>query len=85
MREKHQKQMPLMDNITAHPQAKEMRVISDIIDAKPTICDYVLQDLIRGKNTTAYKGAKGMTVEQVLRSAIVYRLFGLTYKSLAWR
>ena len=84
MREKHQKQMPLMDNFTAHPQAKEVRIISDIVDAKPTICDYVLQDLIRGKNTTAYTGAKGMTAEQVLRSAIAYRLFGLTYKSLAF-
>ena len=46
MREKHQKQMPLMESASDHPQAKEMEVISNIIDNTPTICGYVLQDLI---------------------------------------
>jgi IS5 family transposase len=84
MRAKHQKQMPLMNTPKVHPRTQEMKVISDIIDAKPTICDYVLQDLIRDKNAAAYKGANGMTAEQVLRAAIVYRLHDCTYRSLAF-
>jgi IS5 family transposase len=84
MREKHQKQMPLMNTPAAHPQTQEVKAISNIIDAKPTICDYVLQDLIRNKNPAVVAGANGMTAEQVLRAAIVYRLHDCTYRSLAF-
>jgi IS5 family transposase len=84
MREKHQKQMPLVNTPAAHPQTQEMKAISDIIDAKPNICEYVLQDLIRDKNPAVATGANGMTAEQVLRAAIVYRLHDCTYGSLAF-
>jgi hypothetical protein len=47
MREKWQKQMPLMSHIVDHPQSKELEVISGIIDANTTICDHILQDLNR--------------------------------------
>jgi hypothetical protein len=41
MREKWQKQMPLMNHILDHPQSKELEVISNIIDENATICRYV--------------------------------------------
>jgi len=84
MREKWQKQMPLMPQITDHTQSKELQVISNIIDANPTICDRVLQDLNKGKNIAHRQGANGMSADQVLRSAIVKILFGLTYEQLAF-
>ena len=40
--------MPLMPQISAHAQRKKLEVISNIIDANPTICDRVLQDLNQG-------------------------------------
>ena len=43
MREKWQKQMPLMAHIKDHPQSKELEAISTIIDATTTICEKVLQ------------------------------------------
>ena len=49
MREKHQKQLPLMEPASDHPQEIELEIISKIIDDTPTICDYVLQDLNKGK------------------------------------
>jgi IS5 family transposase len=84
MREKWQKQMPLMPQITDHAQSKELEVISNIIDANSTICDRVLQDLNKGKNVAHRKGANGMSADQVLRSAIVKNLFGFTYEQLAF-
>jgi len=84
MREKWQKQMPLMHPITDHAQSKELKVISNIIDANPIICDRVLQDLTKGKNVAHRKGANGMSAEQVLRSAIVKTLFNFSYKDLAF-
>jgi IS5 family transposase len=84
MREKWQKQMPLMAHILDHPQSKELEEISTIIDANPTICHYILQDLNRGKSESQRAGAKGMSADQVLRCLIVKTLFGFTYEELAF-
>ena len=87
MREKQQKQMPLMnlaDSQCKHPQQKELEAISRIIDSNPTICDYVLQDLNHGKTFHRRTGAQGMSADQVLRAAIVMRLFDFTYRQLAF-
>ena len=42
MREKRQKQMPLMGHIQDHAQSKELKVISTTIDNTPTIAELVL-------------------------------------------
>jgi len=84
MREKWQKQMPLMAHIVDHPQGRELEVISAIIDANPTICEHILQDLNRGKSESQRAGAKGMSADQVLRCLIVKTLFGFTYEELAF-
>ncbi len=41
MREKWQKQMSLMAPIKDHPQSKELKIISTIIDSNPTISEMV--------------------------------------------
>jgi IS5 family transposase len=84
MREKQQKQMPLLEPVSDHPQARELEVISNIIDNTPTICGYVLQDLNRGKIIKRRTGARGMSADQVLRAAIVMRLFEFVYKELSF-
>jgi len=84
MREKQQKQIPLLEPRSDHPQARELEAISNIIDNTPTICDYVLQDLNRGKIIKRRTGARGMSADQILRAAIVMRLFEFTYEELAF-
>jgi IS5 family transposase len=84
MREKWQKQLPLMPRIKDHNQCQELEAISKLIDANPTICDYVLQDLSRGKVRSHRQGANGMSADQVLRCAIAQTLFGFTYEELAF-
>jgi transposase, IS5 family len=84
MREKWQKQMPLMAHIMNHPQSQELETISAIMDAKPTICERILQDLNGGKEPVRRSGANGMSAEQVLRCAIVKILFNFTYEELAF-
>jgi IS5 family transposase len=84
MREKQQKQMPLMEPASSHPQQRELEAISTIIDNTPTICGYVLQDLNKGRIIKRRTGARGMSADQVLRAAIVMRLFDFTYKQLAF-
>lgn len=84
MREKWEKQMPLIESAGRHPQEKELEAISRIINANPTICQRVLQDLNRGRIIKRPTGAKGMSAEQVLRAVIVMFLFDFTYEELAF-
>lgn len=84
MREKWQKQMPLMSHILDHAQSQELEMISRIIDANSTICEHILQDLNAGKVESQRAGAKGMSADQVLRCAVVKTLFGFSYKELAF-
>ncbi len=84
MREKQQKQMSLMEPVSSHPQERELEAISNIINDTPTISEYVLQDLNRGRIIKRRTGARGMSADQVLRTAIVMRLFEFTYEQLAF-
>jgi len=84
MREKVQKQMPLMDPATDHAQARELAAIDTILKKHPTICDLVYQELSAKRRITTRSGARGMSAEQVLRAAIVKTLFGFTYHDLAF-
>ena len=84
MREKWQKQMPLVDPAGRHPQEMELESISSIISTTAIIVDRVLQDLNRGKIIRRRKGANGMSADQVLRAGIVMFLFDCTYEELAF-
>ncbi len=84
MRKKHQKQMPLIEPASGHPQEMELEIISLLIDSTPTICGYVLQDLNEGKVVKRQTGAQGMCADQVLRTALVMRLYSFTYEQLAF-
>jgi IS5 family transposase len=85
MREKQQKQMPLIDLPTGHPKEIELEMISRILDETSTIYDHVLQDLNGCLKVESQRaGANGMSAEQVARAAIVMKLFSFTYEDLAF-
>jgi IS5 family transposase len=81
MRKKSKKQLPLMNPIIDHPQAKELDIISRILDQESTIIDMVHQDLCKGYCLRT-SGARGMSAEQVLRAAIIKQMFGFSYELL---
>jgi IS5 family transposase len=81
MREKCKKQLPLMNPTIDHPQAKELEIISRILDQETTIVERVHQDLCRNR-TLRKTGANGMSAEQVIRAAIVKQMFGFSYELL---
>jgi len=84
MRKKSKKQMPLMPEVSDHPQAVELENISRILDANPTICDLAMQDLSEVGKKAHRAGARGMTADQVVRAAIVKQMLNFTYKELAF-
>ena len=83
MRKKNQKQLPLMSKNIEHPHALELQKISMILDENPIINEWVMQDLVGGKELTD-TGAEGMTAEQVLRAAIVKQMEEYSYEELAF-
>jgi IS5 family transposase len=85
MREKQQKQMPLIELPTGHPKEIELEMISKILDDTSTIYDHVLQDLNGDLKVERHRtGANGMSAEQVARAAIVMKLFNFSYEDLAF-
>ena len=75
--------MPLMPSKIDHPQAQELNAISCMLDKNPIIYELALQDLSPNVQKSK-KGAKGMTAEQVVRTAIVKQMFQFSYKELAF-
>ena len=76
--------MPLIEPASGHPQEMELEIISLLIDSTPTIYEYVLQDLNEGKAEKQNTGAEGMSADQIIRAAVVMRLYGFTYVQLAF-
>lgn len=83
MRKKSKKQLPLMNPVMDHPQAKELDCISRILDQESTMVDLVHQDLCRGQQLRP-TGACGMSAEQILRTAIIKKMFGFSYELLSF-
>jgi IS5 family transposase len=80
MRQNSEKQLPMSKGWPDHDLSQELRVISEMLDRHPEIYDKVLEDLVQGKRTD--RGARGMSGEQVVRSVILKRMHGLSYKKL---
>lgn len=81
MRKIRNQQLPLAEVTTDHPKAKEFAQISAILDSNNSIYLLAQQDLgISNRNI----GANGMTVEQVIRAAIIKQIDGYTYRELAF-
>ena len=83
MRKKQQDQMPLTMTQMDHPRAEELKRISQILDENPIISHLVWQDLT-GQIQSHGRGAHGLSVEQVLRAAIIKQTEGFSYEDLAF-
>lgn len=87
MRKKYEAQMTIEDHDFKalgeyFPEDRELTKMSAALDENPAILEAVGEDLRIGLRGA---GAWGMTVEQVLRSAIIYQIKGYPYRELADR
>jgi hypothetical protein len=81
MRKKRNQQLPLTEATVDHPKAKELAKINEILTANHNILELALQDLGTAVNNV---GANGMTVEQVLRVALIKQIEGFSYRDLSF-
>lgn len=82
MREIHEKQVQILVPAVDHPVAKELEVISDVLDAEPRAADLVLQDLAGTANVK--NGRPGMSGDRVLRALILKMSRGFSYEELSF-
>jgi len=81
MRKLRNQQLPLIESTADHPKAKEFEKISEVLDSQHSICELALQDCDHGKISV---GANGMTVEQIIRAAIVKQIETFSYRDLGF-
>jgi len=87
MRKKIEQQMNFSDHNFQElgeffPPNLELEKISSALDENPAILELVARDLCGDRK---HNGAEGMTVEQVLRTAVIYMLEGYSYRELQRR
>lgn len=65
----------------AHPHAKELEAIGQLVDANPAMAEAVAADLVREvKNPST--GARGLSGDQVLRMMLLKQMKGFSYEEL---
>ena len=84
MRRKLLKQLGLVTISTDHVRARELAMMSRVLDELPRAVDLVHGDLVSasGKCDT---GRDAMTSEQVLRAMVIKQRFGCSYDALAFQ
>ena len=82
MRQKRTVQHSLFDAIVEHEIAIELEAMSNLLDAHPKVLDWVESDL--RDRMLASTGRKGLSVESILRCAILKQSRQLTYQELAF-
>ena len=82
MRETHTAQRSIFQTTTNHEIAHELKRMSDWLDAHPELLDRVAEDLQSGGGSR--RGRRGMTLESILRCAILKQYRQVDYRTLAF-
>jgi IS5 family transposase len=84
MRQIHQKQLPIIEPCGNHKVSRLLDKISIIIDEHPVIAEQAFEDLLKD-DVCCSAGRESLSADQVVRVAILYRLFNCSYRELEFR
>ena len=82
MRKIHSPDISIFEFYAEHETSRQLKKLSNILDNNPAILDIATKAIIdfNKKNT----GRKGMTVDSILRAALLKQMMGLTYDELSF-
>ena len=80
MRKKWDEQLSIWHYLPKNRISRELRGISEVLDAHPEVLESAYKDLIKAHRVDT--GRDGMTAEQVLRCAVLKQYRTLTYEEL---
>jgi len=82
MRKHRRAQRSIYDFCGQNETARQLKVISDVLDSHPQVLDLLAQDLIDEESIDT--GRRGLSVESVFRCLLLKQQFSLTYAELAF-
>lgn len=82
MRKKHNPQISIFEIYGEHETGQQLKSISTILDANPVILDIAAKCLIDSSKKEI--GRCGLTVESIVRAALLKQMMGLTYDELSF-
>jgi len=82
MRETRTAQQSIFQSETDHEIARELKRMSDWLDTHPGLLDLVAQDVRSRRGST--RGRNGLTIESILRCAILKQYRQVDYRTLAF-
>ena len=82
MRQSRIPQISIFESYGAHETGQHLKAISARLDANPEILDLAGAELIG--DTTKATGRKGMSVDSIVRAALLKQMMGLSYDELAF-
>jgi len=83
MRKNHSIQLTLLAPVVDHPHARELEVISGLLDANPVIAELAAQDLAGERSRSL--GRPGLSGDQVIRVAVLRQIRGWSYEELEFQ
>jgi IS5 family transposase len=83
MRRKVAEQLGLVTTVGDHVRARELAMMSRVLDEVPKALELVYDDLLNAKGEPD-TGREAMTAEQVLRAMVIKQRFGLSYEGLSF-
>jgi len=81
---RHSDQLALTAPWIGHEHARELAVISELLDAQPRLAALIQQDLLAACLRNPRTGRAGLRGDQVLRMLVARQLNGWTYAELAF-
>lgn len=83
MRDIHIQQLTLTATPSEHSHCRELRKMSEILEAIPEAVELVHRDLVAGVRRPE-KGRRGLSAEQLLRAVVLKQMNGFSYDELAF-
>ena len=84
MRQIRQEQLPIIEPCGNHNVSRLLEKISMVIDAHPVIAEQAFDDLVKD-DVSCCTGRESFSGDQVVRIAILYRIFNCSYRELEFR
>lgn len=82
MRETRDAQASIFDFYAKHETGQELRRLSELLDEHPILVHLVEQDF--DKKNVASTGARGLSLESILRCLVLKQMLRISYKKLAF-
>ena len=82
MRQKHTPQTSIFEFSGQHETGQQLKAMSRILDDNPSIIDLASKCLT--DNSKKHTGRKGLTVDSIVRAALLKQMMGLSYQALSF-